>query len=99
NSLEVLWLGSGIISVAEGAFNECQSLKTITFPEGTTTFTGMIFGLCSELERIYIPATVVNIANNVILSNTGCPNAIIVTPEGSAAEASAIEQEVPYETY
>ncbi|MFI3170084.1 MAG: leucine-rich repeat domain-containing protein [Faecalibacterium sp.] len=97
-SLEAIWLGIGLVEVGTCAFVGCSSLKTITFPEGTTTFSlSIMMAYSPELETVYIPESLETFGPP--FEPDSCPNAVVVTPAGSAMEAYAIEQEIPYETY
>lgn len=43
-------------AVGAGAFHTCTSLKTVKIGAGTTVIESGVFGYCSALEEIYLPA-------------------------------------------
>ena len=87
-------LGTGLKSIGQMAFNECPVLETLEFPEGMTTIANLVLGSCDVLEEVYIPASVTEIGEVITYTNI-CPNIVIVTPAGSAAEAVALANELP----
>ncbi|MCD7801605.1 MAG: leucine-rich repeat protein [Clostridiales bacterium] len=95
-NLETVNLGSGLKTIESLAFTNCNSLKSLTFPEGMETFEDTPFSLCESLVEVYIPDSVTNFGG-VITYLDLCPNIVIVTPSGSAAEAKAIEDGLPVE--
>jgi hypothetical protein len=47
-----------VISIgADYTFKDCEALKSINIPEGTTKFGSFMFGGCFSLETITIPAS------------------------------------------
>ena len=93
SSLEKIDLGKGVEYMGDLVFSYCSKLKTLSIPEGTKQI-GALFCYCSDLKEVYIPASVTKITG--FLLGSTCPNAVIVTPKGSAAEAHAIEKESNY---
>jgi hypothetical protein len=87
-------LGEGLQSIGELAFCGCTNLKTVTFPDSLQKISSYIFQECDSIEEIYIPETTTDIPRG-ISDYVSCPNAVIVTPAGSAAEAAAIAEETP----
>ena len=75
-------------------FNGCSSLKMVSIPEGATSI-GAMFYRCTSLKEVYVPTSVTKITGLLIESST-CPDAVIVTPSGSFAEAYAIKRELNY---
>ncbi len=85
--LEYVDLGKGLKEVNGSAFNGCCELRTVTFPEGITTLYGkgeLIFAGCGKLKEVYVPASVTKI--NDVFFHSQSPDAVIVTPAGSAAD-------------
>ncbi len=93
--LKYVHLGSGLKKVHSMAFDNCTSLVRVEFPEGMRVFTDMAFNNCDVLTDIIVPASVEELPLGIMNAPT-CPNAVIVTPAGSAVEADCIEYEVPY---
>ena len=87
-------LGAGLQSIGQMAFNICPLLETVEFPDGMTTLDGVVFNYCDILSEVYIPASATEITG-VIAYTDLCPNIVIVTPAGSAAEAVALANELP----
>lgn len=56
--------------IAGAAFNDCQSVKSITVPTGVTSIGDEAFANCPSLEHIYIPTTVLHIGTGVF---DNCP--------------------------
>lgn len=88
NELEYVKFGSGLKKVDETVFGSCPKLKTIQFPDGLETMSGNVIVSCESLGEVYVPASVENIVEGFIDLET-CPNAVVVTPSGSAAETVA----------
>ena len=63
-----------------------------------TTFYGLAFSSCDSLTEVIVPASVTTLPAGIIATGS-CPNAVIVTPAGSAVEADCIEYDVPYRNY
>ncbi len=93
-SLETINLGSGLKTIASLAITSCDSLTSLTFPDGMETIETMAFLYCENLGEVYIPDSVTNFGD-VITFLDACPNVVIVTPAGSAAEAKATENALP----
>lgn len=92
-------LGSGVRYVGNGAFVNCRSLETITFPDGTETIDGFVLGGCDNLKEVYVPASVTGFGDGSrILSVGTCPDAVVITPKGSPAEAVCQEEGIQVRT-
>lgn len=92
--LESVILGDGLKSVGSMAFANCPELKSIEFPEGIEEIGHSLFSMSEELEEVYIPASA-TLFEGRITSPTLCPNLVVVTPAGSAAEEMAIAAGLP----
>lgn len=57
--------------IADGAFNECESLKSIKLPMGLEKIGAGAFGGCSSLKKVIIPASVTYIGECAF---SGCIN-------------------------
>lgn len=95
-NLEEIDLGENLTYITSMAFYDCPKLKKLSFPESMTTIDDQIFYNNTDLEDIYIPASVTTLPSGYLFFEEFCPNAIIVTPAGSAAEKYAKEYELPY---
>ena len=93
--LEEVDLGKGLKRTGVFSFNLCNALQSVTFPEGMEEMTECCFGGCEKLGEVYVP-TSVTMFGSLILDPVLCPEAVIVTPAGSAAEANAQEYGIPY---
>lgn len=94
-NLKEVDLGSGLKRTGLLSFNACNELRSVSFPDGMEEMTECCFGICEKLGEVYIPASVTKFGNK-IASLAMCPNVVIVTPAGSAAEANAQEYGIPY---
>ena len=61
---------SQLTSIGEGAFNWCESLESITIPDGVKSIGNHAFAGCSALESITIPDSVLNIGNSAFAECT-----------------------------
>lgn len=93
--LEEVELGSGLKRTGLLSFNNCAELRSVTFPDGMEEMTECCFARCTKLGEVYIPASVTAFGNK-ITDSALCPEVMIVTPAGSAAEANAQEYGIPY---
>ena len=57
-------VGSGVTSIGNFAFYDCDSLKSVMIPEGMTRIGEKAFSYCRSLPSITIPAGVTIIGNN-----------------------------------
>lgn len=89
--------------IGERAFDECNSLETITIPEGVETIKDNAFSYCHKLERVIIPASVKIIGTDIILSGEYTKyisepiyKASICAPENSYAHKYAVDNNLIY---
>lgn len=94
-NLKYIDLGSGLKKIEDKVFTSCSSLKQVIFPDGMETVGSRPFNRNDSIEEIYVPESVVNIGESGIVNMETCPNAVIVTPAGSAAETAAKENGIP----
>lgn len=93
-NLEEIELGNGLKQTGLFAITGCNELRSVSFPEGMEEMTQSCFGACAKLGEVYIPESVTKFGN-IIVSPSLCPNVVIVTPAGSAAEANALKYGIP----
>ena len=93
-SMRTIQLGTGIKNVSGEAFSECPNLESLSFPQGTEILDTMAVYRCEALKTVYVPDTVKTTEplSGIPIS---CPNAVIVTPVGSAVYMNARIQRVP----
>ena len=71
---------TGLTSIRNGCFRECNSLISVVIPEGVTEICARAFALCSSLESVIIPKSVTTLEHGVF---RGCSSLIsVVIPEG-----------------
>ncbi len=92
-SLMEVHLPASVKSIGENAFFGCSSLTRIVLPAQLTAIHDKAFEYCEALERIVIPESVKSIGEWVF---DECPELTIVGRPGSAAEAYANENEIPF---
>ncbi|MCQ2189572.1 MAG: leucine-rich repeat domain-containing protein [Paludibacteraceae bacterium] len=84
---------STLKTIGSSAFSKCSYLKgTLVIPDGVETIKGSAFRYCVNLRRVVIPESVTSIEENAFHTNT-----IIISPEGSAANLWAIENNRDYQ--
>lgn len=52
-----------IKEIGESAFDNCESVKSITIPEGVTKIPKRCFCDCDHLETVYLPSTITHLGN------------------------------------
>ncbi len=57
-------VADGTLTIADGAFVNCNKVENITLPEGLITIGDSAFSWCSSLEKIYIPKSVKTIGES-----------------------------------
>lgn len=93
-NLQEVQFGAGVKWTGDHLFNDCPQLQRVSFPEGMQEMKGIAFFNCGSLGEVYIPDSVTEIPRGITYLDF-CPNIVIVTPAGSAAETSATEFELP----
>lgn len=84
---------STLKTIGSSAFSKCSYLKgTLVIPDGVETIKGSAFRYCVNLRRVVIPESVTSIEENAFH-----PNTIIISPEASAANLWAIENNRDYQ--
>ena len=74
--------GKAVTTIGEFAFSNCESLKSITIPEGVTHIDDWAFSGCSSLKSITIPSSVTEIGEQAFrgcssLKSIAIPNGVI----------------------
>jgi hypothetical protein len=55
--------GKPVTAIGNAAFEECQSLTSVTIPEGVTTVGDSAFGYCLSLQSISLPSSLTSIGD------------------------------------
>lgn len=74
---EELIIGSNVTRIGNYAFAECNSLTSVTIPEGVTTIGDGAFYGCSNLTSVVIPEGVTEIGNEVFMDCVNLTNITI----------------------
>ena len=90
-AFEYIHFGSGLKRV-ENACVDNENLKQIIYPEGTEEIS--VLHLCPEVVALVIPESVTILPPHLFFADA-TPKAVVVTPEGSAAEAVAKQDGLP----
>jgi len=88
--------GYTVKEIGEYAFENCQSITSVTIPEGMTTIGWCAFTGCTSLMTIDIPSTVNEIAglafyNSTSLVNVSLPEGLQVLADHAFCNAESIE--------
>ena len=78
--LKEVTLSEGVMTIGEGAFEDCDSLKEVIIPEGVTTIGEGAFGYCDSLREVTIPKGVTTIGEGAFESCNSLKEVTI--PEG-----------------
>ena len=62
---KVNFKGNNLTFIGSGVFSECDSLDSITLPEGLIQLRAAVFEECFSLEEVYLPRSLESIGNNV----------------------------------
>jgi len=76
-----------------GVFTDCAKLKKVVLPERLSVLPESTFLLCPNLNAVYIPASVTDIAEDVFVS---CDKRVIYGVKGSYAETFAKANAIPF---
>ena len=93
-NLKYINLGSGLKEISNFIVQRSKVMEKIYVPEGVESINS-VATCCPELKDIYVPSTATEITGLVTTVDYDCPNAVIHTPKGSAAEQWAIEHDIP----
>ncbi len=81
NCVTAVRFGSGVTSIANNAFINCASLKTVTIPSSITSFGASVFSNCRLLESLTIPSGVTTVMSSLVqycysLTSVALPSSI-----------------------
>ncbi|MBO7621816.1 MAG: leucine-rich repeat domain-containing protein [Victivallales bacterium] len=80
SDLRSVMIPEGVISIGDGAFNDCMELKSISIPPGVKNIGPFAFEGCLKLENVELPPGVTNIEDYAF---EGCKQLKkIVIPDG-----------------
>lgn len=82
-----------VTTIGTGAFNYCTNLTRVSVPDSVTAIRSNAFVDCYALTDVYLPASVADIGPDAFLR---CPEVTLHVAPGSAAEAYARENSIPY---
>ena len=68
---------TGLTSIRNGCFRECNSLISVVIPEGVTEICARAFALCSSLESVIIPKSVTTLETEVFRDCSSLESVII----------------------
>ena len=80
NMLQEVYIGYGVTSISDRAFDICYSLASITIPTGVTSIGRNAFSTCYSIASITIPTGVTSIGNYAFQSCYSLVN--ITIPDG-----------------
>lgn len=69
-----------VVAIGDAAFANCDSLKSITIPEGVTSIGAKAFSQCVSLDSVTIPSSVTNIGNGAFFGDGSLKS--ITLPKG-----------------
>ena len=83
-----LTIPGGVIKIADGAFSDCQNLKSITIPDSVTSIGDSAFSECSSLTGITIPDGVMEIGSKTFyycskMASITIPNSVLIIGENA----------------
>ncbi len=91
--IEEIVVPRSVRTIGGNAFYGCKSLKSITLSAGMKKLERSTVYNCAALEKLVIPSSITEIEENAIAR---CPNVTIYSAEGSAAEAFARANSIPF---
>ncbi len=95
SEIDVVSFEPGITMIPGYALSECNSITEVVIPDTVTHIGKYAFRSCSNLTTVSIPASVTTIDKEAFAE---CPNLTLRVSVGSAAEAYALEKNIPYVT-
>lgn len=94
SSVKNIKIPGTVHSIGVDAFASCEGLEKVEIESGVQTISKTAFQACFALKEAIIPASVTEIG---LRAFDQCENLTIYAPAGSAAEAYATEDEIPFE--
>ncbi len=70
-------LPEGVISIGYSAFNDCDSLISVSLPESLTNIDGAAFWNCGKLDSLFIPRGVNSIATCITAACSGMKSLVV----------------------
>ncbi len=104
SGLERVVVPGNVKTVGACAFQNCKQLKSIEFQEGVKELRTHMFAWCENLTEIILPASVVKLGAELLENSNWsdrkrgdrAAQAVLYAPSGSAAEAYAKENSIPF---
>ncbi len=95
NAVEVR-IESAKTKIAEEAFNSCQTLQSVTLPEGLTALPESCFNACSSLQLVDLPQSLTTLGSNCFsgctsLAYTLLPSQLTTIEASAFSECTALE--------
>ncbi len=92
--LEAVEVPASVKRVGDSAFWSCEALQFVHFEEGLEEIGSTVFWSCPSLSDVNLPASVTDISWDAFAN---CAALTLHVPEGSAAEAHAQQEQIPYD--
>ena len=85
------------LAIDSYAFNNCDALKSIELPYGTTSLNVSVFSSCDKLESVYLPDTITDLgtstfSNDVSLTDVHLSAGLAEMPALTFSGCSALEE-------
>lgn len=93
SGLTELTLPAGLMELGDYALSGCSSLRELTLPEGLAALGTGALRSCASLTAVTIPASVTGIGDYAFV---GCDNLTLYGYTGTAAQAYAAENSIPF---
>ena len=91
--LQTLRTPDSLLVIAGRAFFGCRRLGRLFLPAGIREIGAEAFRGCAGLKRVYLPAGILHIGENAFAD---CPGLVIAGKPGTAGEAYAIANGIPF---
>ena len=88
NMLQEVYIGDGVTSISDRAFDTCYSLASITIPTGVASIGKNAFSNCCSLASMTIPTGVTSIGNNAFQSCYSLANITLPTGVTSISDGA-----------
>ncbi len=95
SSLEEIQIPDTVKEIGKSAFNDCENLTSIVWPESASTIEPYTFGACFDLEYVTIPESVSSISDDAF--NGTSENMTLIVEKNSFAEEYAINNNMIYQ--
>ena len=91
--MQTLRTPDSLLVIAGRAFFGCRRLGRLFLPAGIREIGAEAFRGCAGLKRVYLPAGILHIGENAFAD---CPGLVIAGKPGTAGEAYAIANGIPF---